>query len=329
MARHVRYLAAILCAVGLVAGCGNSGSSNDAKENSTRTVATVKGDVKIPAAPKRVVLLNYNLAGYLYDLGLPVVSVVTEYTDRDVNTAKPYPAWADDFAKQGTKFMNWPAAGYNIEAVAAEKPDLIVGGGLGFPFKQGSDAYDKLSAIAPTILVDNKLESWQQQFEYLANAFDKPQVYTDAVKKYDARVAEVKGNITPPPGPVAYLSMTAQGKAYGLIENRGVPAEFAKVGIEAAPIFATGKFKPYTAGGDSFEITPEQLPTTVTQPSVFIIGFSGQTYTADSLRAQPVYASLPAFTANRAFDLPYWVQRPDFDKAIDTLGVVENLFKKK
>lgn len=328
MAKHVRYLLALLCAVGLVAGCGTSSSETTTDANATRTVSTVKGDVTIPSKPKRVVLLNYNLAGYLYDLGLPVVSMVTEYTDRDVTKATPYEAWAEDFTKAGTTFMHWPAGGYNIEAVAAAKPDLIIGGGLGFPFKQGTDAYDKLKAIAPTILVDNKLESWQQQFEFLAKAFGQPQVFQDAVKKYEARVAEVKAAITPPPGPVAFLSITAQGKAYGLIENRGVPAEFAKLGIEPAPIFATGKFKPYTAGGDSFEITPEQLPSTVTQPSVFIVGFSGQTFTADSLRSQPVYASLPAFSANRAFDLPYWVQRPDLDKAIATLDVVEKMFKK-
>jgi iron complex transport system substrate-binding protein len=329
MAKHVRYLVAILCAVGLVAGCGGGGSSDSpADANATRTVSTVKGDVTIPAKPKRVVLLNYNLAGYLYDLGLPVVSMVTEYTDRDPAKAQPFDAWKDDFTKAGTKFMHWPAGGYNIEAIAAEKPDLIVGGGLGFPFKQTNDAYDRLKAIAPTIVVDNKLESWNQQFEFLAKAFDQPQVYQDAVKKYDDRVAQVKAAITPPPGPVAFLSMTAQGKAYGLIENRGVPAEFAKLGIEPAPIFASGKFKPYTAGGDSYEITQEALPSTVTQPSVFIVGFSGQTFDANSLRSQPVYASLPAFAANRAFDLPYWVQRPDFDKAMATLDVVEKMFKK-
>lgn len=122
--------------------------------------------------------------------------------------------------------------------------------------------------------------------------------------------------------------MTAQGKAYGLIENRGVPAEFAKLGIEPAPIFVSGAFTPYTAGGDSYEITPERLSSTVTQPSVFIIGFSGQTFDANSLRSQPVYASLPAFAASRAFDLPYWVQRPDFDKAMATLDVVERTFRK-
>ncbi|BDH59223.1 Fe2+-enterobactin ABC transporter substrate-binding protein [Tsukamurella sp. PLM1] len=331
MAKNVRYLVAILCALGLVAGCGG-GSSDDAESganaNATRTVSTVKGDVTIPAKPKRVVLLNYALAGYLYDLGLPVVSTVTEYTDRDITKAEPFEAWADDFTKAGTKFMHWPAGGYNIEAVAAEKPDLIIGGGLGFPFKQGTDAYDRLTTIAPTILVDNKLESWQQQFEYLAKTFEQPQVYQDAVKKYDERIAQVKAGITPPPGPVAFLSMTAQGKAYGLIENRGVPAEFAKLGIEPAPIFASGKFKPYTAGGDSYEITPEQLPSTVTQPSVFIVGFSGQTFDVNSLRSQPVYASLPAFSSNHAYDLPYWVQRPDFDKAMATLDVVEKMFKK-
>lgn len=204
MATLLRNLVAALCAAvlaaGLLAGCGGGTGPGDTA-SATRTVSTVKGSIAIPAAPKRVVLLNYNLAGYLYDLGLPVVAMVTEYTDRDPAQARPFAAWQDDFTKAGTKFMHWPAGGYDLEAIAAQKPDLIVGGGLGFPFKQTSDAYDRLKAIAPTLVVDNKLESWNQQFEFLAGAFDRQQVYQDSVKKYDERVAQVKATITPPPDP--------------------------------------------------------------------------------------------------------------------------------
>ncbi|WP_019200873.1 ABC transporter substrate-binding protein [Tsukamurella sp. 1534] len=318
---------ALLCAVALaVAGCG-SGAGGDAPGDA-RTVATVKGEVRIPEAPKRVVLLNYALAGYLYDLRLPVVAMTPEFTGKP---SEPNGAWAGDFRSAGTRFIPWPAEGFSIEEVAAQKPDLIVAGGIGLPFKQADDAYDKLSAIAPTVLVDKKYETWQAQFEYLAGAvFGKPQVYADAVRKYDEKIAEVKASITPPPAPAAFVSMTGKGVAHGLVEGRGVPGEFAKVGIASAPIFASGRFRPFSQGGDSYEVSPELIASTFDQPTLFVMAFNNaSTASVATLRQQPVWAALPAFTANSAHDLPYWVQRPDFDRAIATLDLVRQMFPKR
>ncbi|WP_019202092.1 ABC transporter substrate-binding protein [Tsukamurella sp. 1534] len=326
MKRQFRIVAALACAVALVAGCGDSGSAkSDSDAGATRTISTVKGDVTVPSAPKRVVLLNYSLAGYVYDLGLPITAMVPEATDK---TSEPRDAWKADFEKDGTKFIPWPASGFDLEAISKEKPDLIIGGGLAFPFKQANDAYDNLSKIAPTIVVDNKLDTWQKQYKWLADAFGQPQVYADAEKKYDERIEQVKGNIALPPQPVSFLSMTSDGRPFVLIEGRGLPAEFARLGFQTDPLFASGKYKAYQAGGDSFELSREQLPSVITQPSVFIIGFNKQTFDVAKLRSEPVYASLPAFAGNHAYDLPYWVQRPDYDRALDTLNVVEQTFKK-
>lgn len=329
MFTRIRTVAiAVIAATALVAaGCGSS-SGETGTGAQTRAVSTVKGDVQIPASPKRVVLLNYALAGYLYDLDLPVVATTPEFTNK---SSEPYAAWADDFKAKGTTFIPWPADGFNIEQVAAQKPDLIVAGGIGLPFKQADDAYDRLKTVAPTVLVDKTYENWQQQFEYLADkVFGKPEVYQGAVKKYEDKIASVKASITPPPGPVAFVSMTGKGVTHGLVEGRGVPAEFAKLGIESAPIFATGKFKAFSAGGDSYEVSPELIGSTFTQPSLFVMAFNSTTDTsAAKLREQPVWAALPSFTAGRAFDLPYWVQRPDFDRAIATLDLVQKQFAAK
>lgn len=324
MTKHARVLIALLCAVGLVAGCGSGSDTASGSDSVTRTVSTVQGEVSIPTDPERVVLLNNSLAGYLYDLNVPVVAMTTEYAGQP---SEPYPAWAEDFREDGTEFLEWSDTGFNIEKIIAFKPDLIIGGGLGFPFKLGTDAYDKLKRIAPTVLVDNTLVSWNQQFKFLAtDVFDQPDVYRDAVRRYDNRIAEVKAAITPPPGPVSFVSMTGAGKAYVLIEDRGVPAEFAKLGIEPAPIFATGEFEPYTAGGDSFEVVPELLGRTLIQPTIFVIGFHTDAITAEELERDPVWAALPAFRGDHAYDLPYWVQRPDFDRAMATLDHVEGMF---
>lgn len=323
--RSLRPLIALVGVLVVLVACSGSPSARQPDGAATRVIGTVKGDVTVPAAPKRVVLLNYSLAGYAFDLGLPIVAMTPEATDK---TSAPRDAWKADFEKAGTTFLPWPSTGFDIEAITAQKPDLILAGGLAFPFKQANDAYDKLSRIAPTVLVDNKLDTWQQQFQWLADAFGNPGVYAAAVKRYDARIEQVAANIALPPNPVAFLSMTHDKRAFALIENRGLPAEFARLGFVTDPLFGTGKYKAYQAGGDSFEIGTEQIPAVVTQPTVFVIGFNRPTFDVATLRTDPVYASLPAFASHHAYDLPYWVQRPDFDRAMDTLDVVEKTFRK-
>ncbi|MFC3241252.1 hypothetical protein ACFOJ6_01455 [Gordonia humi] len=107
-------------------------------------------------------MLNYALAGYLYDLDVPVVATTTESTDQKGEFA---PQWADAATEQGTVFLPWSADGFDMEAILEQEPDLIVAGGLGFPFKHATTAYDELSRIAPTVIVSDDLTEWQSQYE--------------------------------------------------------------------------------------------------------------------------------------------------------------------
>lgn len=315
-------VAVLLSAALLVAGCGGGA---DAQQSATRTVATVQGDVQVPTDPKRIVVISSALAGYLFDMNLPVAGVVPRDVDLKENNKDIM--WADKAKQQGTQTLPWTADGFDLEAILAVKPDLIIGGGVGYPLGQAQKVYDKLSAIAPTVLVA-KLDNWQDQYRFLAEkVFDRRADFDRAEAKYSARLAEVKGRITPPPGPSVFLTITAQGRTYVLDEARGLPTVFAQLGIPAAPLYASGRFKPYTPGGDMFLLSTEQVSQEITQPSVFVMGFNADTTSVETLRKNPVFAALPAFTTNRAYDLPYWALRGDFDQAMATLDVVEKLFR--
>ncbi|MFC3241251.1 hypothetical protein ACFOJ6_01450 [Gordonia humi] len=154
-------------------------------------------------------------------------------------------------------------------------------------------------------------------------------MYRDALASYDKRITEVKNNITVPAGESVFLSMLADGRAYVLIEDRGLPKEFAKVGFRPAPLFASGKYEPYTKDGDSFELSTEQVGQVLTQPTLFAAGFNADVTSIAQMRKQPIWAALPSFQKNQAYDLPYWTQRSDFDEAMDTLDIIEKQFGKK
>lgn len=327
MSAPARLLAFALVTALALTGCSASDPSDDGDKASaakTRTVKTDYGNVKVPTAPKRVVVLNHALAGYLYDLDVPVQATIPEDAD---GKGEFSPYWEKEAKEDGTTFLPWSVDGFDLEAILALDPDLIVGGGIGFPLFQAEKVYDDLSDIAPTVLVGKKLGDWRSQFSFLADdVFGKPDVYDQHLAAYDKRIVEVKEAIEPPPGPVSFLALTGDGTAYGLVESVGLPTELKKVGIEPAPLFAKGGFKVYGQGGDMFELSTEKVGQTITQPSVFIMGFNADTTDVATLKKNPVYAALPAFRTNHAYDLPYWVLRGDYDESMALLDTIEKQF---
>lgn len=329
MPTHLRPIAAVTVAVALLlTGCSASGTDDAATgtdETGTRTVVTDQGEVEIPTDPERVLVLNYALAGYLYNLDVPVTTTIPEFADAAEGVYSEF--WADEAEEDGTEFILWSSDGFDLEAILAADPDLIVGGGIGFPLFLAEQVYDELSDIAPTVLVSGELTTWQQQFDFLANdVFDKGEEYDALIAAYDERAAEVAAAITPPPGPVSFLAFIADGTAYALVESVGLPTEFAAVGIEPATIFADNDFEVYGSGGDMFELSTEQVGQVITQPTVFVMGFSSDEFDAATLAENPVYASLPAFQADSVYELPYWMLRGDYDEALALLDLIEETF---
>lgn len=327
--RRLLVVTAALASFALIGtGCAASETNADesaADESATRTVTTDYGDVEVPGDPQKIVVLNYALAGYLYNLDQPVTATIPE--DADAVEGEFSELWGDAPEEDGTVFLPWSVDGFDLEAVLSEEPDLIIGGGIGFPLSQAEEVYDELSDIAPTVLVGRDLDTWQEQFSFLAeDVFDQADAYEGFVADYEARVAEVKDAITPPAAPAAYVAYTGDGTTYPLVESVGLPKELTAVGIEPAPIFAEGDFEVYGRGGDMFELSTEQAGQTLTQPTLFILGFNGDVMDAETLAQNPVYAALPAFQNDSVFDLPYWSLRGDYDEAMATLDVIEELF---
>lgn len=323
-------MSAALLLVGCSASAGGSETGGDSgpgqgEDGGSHDVQTDYGTVTVPAEPERVVVLNYALAGYLYDLDVPVTATIPEDADADEGEFSEF--WAQEATENDTEFLPWSVDGFDLEAILALEPDLIIGGGIGFPLFQAEQVYDELSDIAPTVLVGSELTSWEDQYSFLAeDVFDKPEVYAEAVEAYDARVAQVRESITPPELPAAFLSIVGDGTAYALVESVGLPTVFADLGIEPAPIFADGDFEVYGGGGDMFELSTEQVGQVITQPSVFVMGFNGDTTDVATLSENPVYAALPAFQDDSAYDLPYWVLRGDYDETMALLDIVEEQF---
>lgn len=319
------FVGATLLLTGCASGAETSASAETTEEVQDRVVETVQGDVPVPADPQRVVVLNYALAGYLYDLDVPVVATTSEDFDHDAEFSE---LWGDAPEDNATEFLTWGMDGFDLEAILEIEPDLIVAGGVGLPNGLAVDSYDQLAKIAPTVIVDQQLTTWQDQFSFIADdVLGRAGDFEQAVADYEQRVTEVKDAITLADNPVSVLTITADGAPYLLFEDSGLPAALEELGFETAPLVEEHGLEPYAPGGDMAELSTEQAGQILADvPTIFITGFNADTADVATLGEQPLWAGLTAFAGGNAYDLPYWSVRGDYDEALALLDVIEQQF---
>jgi iron complex transport system substrate-binding protein len=126
-----------------VAACGSDEASESAAPAAEQQTVTHKfGETEVPADPKRVVSVGYTDQDVILALGVVPIAVGNFGGGYDWR-ARP---WAQE-ALDGAEPAVVSEQQINFEAVAAQRPDLIIGINAGL--KQAD--YDKLSRIAPTV----------------------------------------------------------------------------------------------------------------------------------------------------------------------------------
>src|SRR5690625_2686484 len=175
-------------------------SGSESAEAETRVVATEQGEIEVPSDPQRIVVLNYALAGYLFDLDEPVVAMTPEVTGSEGEYSE---FWKDEAEAANTEFLPWSDDGFDLEAVVAADPDLMIAGGSGFRVKHGTCTFDRPADSSPTVVGFCEKQTWQQQFSSLADDVLGKRDGDEEVKTgYEDRGAGVKENIEVPEGEI-------------------------------------------------------------------------------------------------------------------------------
>ncbi|MFJ2148737.1 ABC transporter substrate-binding protein [Streptomyces microflavus] len=156
-----------------------SGSSSDGSSEGPRTVKTAMGDVKVPAAPQRVVVLDTAELDSVLTLGVkPVGATHADVASGFLNyLPKDQVAGITDVGQMMTP---------NLEAIAGLKPDLI----LTSKIRHG-DKYAELSRIAPTVMTENTGYPWKENFQVHAEALNKKAEARMVTDDYADHVADV------------------------------------------------------------------------------------------------------------------------------------------
>lgn len=315
----------ILALVAVVAGCSSS-TSDDTSKSGTREVQTDRGAVVIPADPQRIVVVNGSLAGYLYDLGANVKAADPRVLGVTNRSGEFPSAWSEDAKKQGTEVL--PSGdNINLEFIAAQQPDLIIGGGQGYPGQQSIDAYDKLTAIAPTVLIPSNLTNWQDQLKAVANVVNHSDKVDGLISAYNDKVAKIKSSIKVPQGAVSVFQSRKDLKPSVIAPGTPLATLLAEVGFTIDDKVEAKAGNPTrAAAADWVAFSPELLTTVVDAPVLFVVQLEGGR-TIAQLKEDAMLAKLPSFQSGKVFDLPGTAQRPDYRNAMATLDLLGERFK--
>jgi iron complex transport system substrate-binding protein len=246
------------------------------------TVEHKFGTTEVPAAPERVVTVGYTESDTLLALGVEPVGV-REFLGGYGWRERP---WAQD-ALGGEAETAVSAEEINFEAVAAQRPDLIVGINSGMT--EGD--YDRLSRIAPTIAQSGDFVDfgmpWQDQVEMIGRALGRDDGARRTVDEVQARFEAVRREHPEFEGATAILAYGGPD-GYGAYASQDTRSRFfSDLGFKTPP-------RVDELAGDGFytEFSQEQFRL-MDQDVVIMFG------TQADVLANPVFRRLDAVRDDR------------------------------
>jgi iron complex transport system substrate-binding protein len=169
----------------LLAACGGNKEKETAEktepkaEDTSFTVEHAMGTETFEKTPERVVILTNEGTEALLALGVTPVGAVQSWVGNP---------WYEHIADQmkdvqvvGTESQ------VNVEAIAALKPDLIIGNKM-----RQEEVYEQLKAIAPTVFAETLRGDWQENFKLYAKAVNQEDKGQEVLDNYTNHIAELK-----------------------------------------------------------------------------------------------------------------------------------------
>ncbi|MFE9299768.1 ABC transporter substrate-binding protein [Streptomyces sp. NPDC006856] len=231
-----------------LAACGSSGGSGSDSapaSDATRTVKTAMGDVKVPKAPRRVVVLDTAELDSALTLGVkPVGATHADVASGFLNyLPKNQVAGIEDVGQMMTP---------NLEAIAGLKPDLI----LTSKIRHG-DQYAELSRIAPTVMTESTGYPWKENFRVHAEALGKQaeaEMVTDGYADHVADVTKALGGEEKAAATEVSMVRFVEGADIRLYGRKNYIATIlADVGLDRPAITDQAK------DGFSYDVSPERI----------------------------------------------------------------------
>jgi iron complex transport system substrate-binding protein len=298
----------------VLAACGaGGGSGGKGAAGGTHVVHTYRGDVRVPDAPRRVVVLDTAELDSALTLGVTPVGATS------ADTASGFLGYLPADRLQGITTVG-TIGQPNLERIAGLHPDLILTNGA-----RDASHYAKLSAIAPTVMTKSTGKEWKQNFRLHAQALGRQDEAQQVLADYHRQVTKVTaalGGAERAAGIETNVVRFVEGadtRVYG--DGSYVGTLLHDVGLGRPPVVD----KATAYGGLMLEISPEQLDLADADALFYTsYGPPAKSGEADALHS-PLWRHMDVVRAGRAFrvDDELWIQGIGYTAAGKILDQLE------
>lgn len=304
--RLSRPLAALLCCAALLlAACGSdddasagggAGSGADTTTVTTKAEATFPqtvthkfGETTVAEKPERIVVVGLTEQDVVLQLGYRPVATTEWYGDQP-DAVWP---WAHDLLGDAKPTVLTNADGFDLEKIAAQRPDLIIGVNAGMKAKD----YAQLSKLAPTIGspvgATDYFSPWDQQVELVARALGKPEEGARLVQEVKDSYAKVAAEHPEFQGKTATFSQNAFYDGLLYVYPPTLGTDF----LDYLTFTPNPKLTPlYKSKGEQVAISAERLD--VIDADVIVVAAEAAKDVA-ALEKVPTYRALDAVKGKR------------------------------
>ena len=210
MKKTIGMLCMLLVTLGFVSGC--QGRQEASSSDKTITVRDAKGEVEIPAEPKRIVDLSGN-SDILSLLGYSVAGTANsdayDYTQLPTYLQEPL---------QGAKILGYSMQDtMDIEGILELHPDLIIISGV------QEKMYEQLKKIAPTLMVELAQTDWRQDVNTFARMMQQEDRAASWLKSSDEKAKKAGAAVRKANGEdTTYLALLASGGQLFVFDAAGI-----------------------------------------------------------------------------------------------------------
>lgn len=322
--------AAALAAVAALALVGCSGAdgaepdptspepSGESTGEWPRTAEHAAGETEIAARPVRIVSTSPSITGSLLAIDAPLVGTAAATVSGLTDDKGLFAQWADVADERGVEIA-YADLELDLEGIEILEPDLIIGSANGGD--STLDAYDQLSEIAPTVLLDYGTPTWQELTERLGEITGLETNAEAVIAEYDAFVAEQSGGIALPAQPVMALVYLGPDGAWAFADETPQSKLLESLGFEYAAIPDEAQVE--TAGATGVAVvSAENMPSAFgSAETIFVVPIRGPEE-VDAFIGDPLLANLPAVSGDRVHTLGPASFRLDYYSAVDTVELL-------
>lgn len=211
-------IAATMLIVSVVlTGCGGTAVKDDTSEEGNKNSDTVvvtdaKGQVEIPANPKRIVDISGN-SDILSILGYSVIGTANS----DAYDYTKFPSYLEK-ALEGAEILGYSMQDtMDVEAILALEPDLIIISSV------QETMYKQLQEVAPTVMIELAQIDWTEDIKKVASIFNKTEEADQWLDQYKTKAEQMGEQLKETYGKdTSYLAFLASGGSIFVFDSAGV-----------------------------------------------------------------------------------------------------------